>query len=361
MLPKFGKGKPVVGLDIGHHSVKMIQLEPVASGWRVVRVNQIATPQNSLRDGAIQEDEILAEALRQLVRSSKTTVSNCHISVSGGSVVVRNVRVPKMSEAMLRKSIRFEAGRYIPNSIEESYIDFEITGETQDDQMDVMMVAAPKELVDSRIRACQLAGIEVESVDLEPFAAYRSLVQANYGIDITQDTMAMVDIGHSTTKVAVIQKGQFAMIRSIPHGGLTLTNALQQYFKLSYQDAEEGKTQLDVRGLLDDMPSENAPLRVIQPHLDDLVREMRRSINYFTAQQAETGQTGQISWMILSGGGAKLSGAAEYLGSRLGIRVYTSGVFDNPRFAYVGDAYYGQGSELSVASGLAMRSFSKAA
>ena len=73
--------------------------------------------------------------------------------------------------ATLRKSIKFEAGRYVPNSPEDSYIEFEILGQADEDNMSVLIVASPREIVESRVRACELAGIEVEIVDVEAFAA----------------------------------------------------------------------------------------------------------------------------------------------------------------------------------------------
>ncbi len=359
---KFGKKQNLVGLDIGHHSIKLVAMEPMTSGWRLTRVLSVPTPPDSVRDSIVTDPEALSQAIQTLVRNAKMPISGCHVSVAGASVVVRSVRVPKMSEAMLRKSIKFEAGRYIPSSVEDSYVEFEIAGETEDGQMDVIIGAAPRDLVDFRIKACELAGLPVESVDIEPFAAYRALVQANYNIDLNKDTVALVDFGHTSTNVSVIDKGSFAMTRTINQGGLALTEALQKYFKLSYQDAEEGKTQLDLLGLLkDNQPAENPPLRVIQPHLDDLVREMRRSLNYFQSQQAEAGSSNPVTWMLLSGGGAKMQGIADYMSNRLGLKVYAAGVFDNPRFAYVGDQFFGQGADLSVASGLAMRSYSHAA
>lgn len=361
MPRKFGKKRNLVGLDIGHHAIKLVALEPIPGGWRVLRVMQTPTPEGAVKEGSVIAPESVGDAIRQLIKDSRMTVSGCHLSVSSPAVIVRTVKIPKMSEAMLRKSIRFEAGRYIPNNVDESYVEFEITGEHSDGQMSVLMVAAPRELVDSRMRAAAAAGLEVECVDLEAFASYRSMVQANFGIDVSQDTFALVDIGSHSTKVSVIQKGQFAMTRTIPQAGSALTESLQKYFNLSFEHAEEGKAQLDLRGLLDETtPVENPPLRVMQPVLDDLVREMRRSLNYFQSQQTEAG-TGQISWMLLTGGGAKLNGLAEYMSSRLGLKVYAAGVFDNPRFASLGEPFFGQGAEVAVATGLAMRSYDHAA
>ena len=101
----------------------------------------------------------------------------------------------------------------------------------------------------------------------------------------------MIDVGAANTRMSVIQNGVFTMTRTIPNGAQMLTEALKGYFKLSEDDAEQGKAQLDIADLIEDAkPRENPLLRVIQPHVDDLVREIRRSLNYFQSQLSEGNQ-----------------------------------------------------------------------
>jgi type IV pilus assembly protein PilM len=274
---------------------------------------------------------------------------------------VRNVRIPKMSEATLRKSIKFEAGRYVPTSVEDSYIEFEILGQTEDNQMDIIVVAAPKDLVDSRIHVVESLGLEIESVDIEVFAGHRSLIEADPSQDFGNQTFSLVDIGAMSAKLSVIQQGIFSMTRTIPGGGSVLTEALKNYFKLSDEDAELGKSQLDISLLLDSaQPTENPPLRVVQPHLDDLIREIRRSLNYHQSQLTDANANNQVSFVLLTGGGARMPGLAKYVEHKLGIKTLTAGVLTNARFSHNTGRSDG-GPELSVALGLAMRSFSKAA
>jgi len=354
--------KSYVGLDLGHHSIKGCVIKRSQVGWIVTNAVTVPTPPGSIREGIVTGKSEVATAIRGLLKQLGTKANACHISVGGSSVVVRTVQIPKMNENTLRKSIKFEAGRYVPNSPEESYIEFDILNETEDGQMNTMIVAVPREIVDSRREACEMAGLDVVSVDIEPFAAYRSLIESNHGVDADNDTFAIIDLGASSTKVSVISGGSFAMARAIPQGSSILTEALQRYFKLTPDDAEEGKAQLDVRNLLDDgKPTENPPLRVMQPHLDDLIREIRRSLNYYQSQQTESGAPGVVNWMLITGGGANLQGIADYLSIKLGLKVYTASIFDNPRIAFVGDDLGQRGAEMAVASGLAMRSYAKSA
>lgn len=359
-LNPFAKGT-FVGVDVGHHNIKVAQLEKTASGFKISKYGTCLTPADAVKDGIVVDTASTGEALKHLLKQSDIRATSAIVAVSGGSVVVRPARVPKMNEATLRKSIKFEAGRYVPTSAEDSFIEFEIIGDVDETQMDVLIVAAPKDTVESRLTVCELAGLEVECVDVEPFAAYRSLIESDPNGQWLNKTIALVDIGGAATNLSVVAGGVFAMARSLPHGGQTLTEALKTYFRLSNDDAESGKAQLDLRELTDDTPKENPPLRVVQPHIDDLVREIRRSLNYFQSGGAEGGPQGKaVEMVVLSGGGSKLPGIAEYLSHKLGMPAVSLGIYDNTAFTNWSEEG-GQGLELGVVAGLALRPFAKAA
>lgn len=351
--------KSYIGVDLGHHTMKAVEIERTPAGWKISRCTQAPTPPDTIRDGVVLDSEAVGGALKQMLKDAGISATGAHIAAAGGAIFVRSVPFPKMSESALRKSIKFEASRYVPGSVEESFVEFEILGPMNESQMNVMIVAAPREIVDSRIRACEEAGLEVESVDVEMFAAYRSLMESNPNED-SQATICLVDIGALTTSMSVVQNGAFAMTRSIPSGSGMLTEALKSYFHLQHAEAEEGKAQLDLRELLQEVPAENPPLRVIQPHLDDLVREIRRSLNYFQSQQSENSEGREVSRLVVCGGGAKMPGAAAYLEHKLGVPVTALGVYDNARFVHSGVPEE-TGLDLAVASGLAMRAYAKAA
>ncbi len=349
------KKKQFVGLDIGASTIAAVQAEKSGDVWKVTRWASAKTPPDAVHDGEIKEVDAVADVIRQVLQDGGISANTAVIGAAGGGVVVRTVHIPKMAEATLRKSIRFEAGRYVPSSVEDSFIEFEILGDADEGNMEVLIAAAPKAAVESRIEVCKRAGLGVEAVDIEAFAMHRSLVEMNSDEDLKAETLALIDIGSSSTVVSVVSDGSFVMTRSIPQAGEAMTEALKAYFKLDDEKAEDGKRQLDLASLLEeDDVVENPPLRVLQPHVDELIREVRRSLNYYQSQQSEKGESSSVTRIVLSGGGANLSGLAPYFEHKLGLPVVTLGVFDNPRVLAQGDDA-GHGRDLSVASGLAMR------
>jgi type IV pilus assembly protein PilM len=301
------------------------------------------------------DTEQLADALRHLMREHGIAASTANIAVAGSAVVVRCVKLPKMSESALRKSIKFEAGKYVPSSIDDSYIEFEILGDTDEGKMDVLVVAAPKEMVESRVTAIRLAGLDTEIVDIEGFALYRSLVEFAGDSPYTDQTIALVDMGAAHTHISVVSNGQFALARSIPIAGATLTDALQTYFRTTAEEAEAAKYALDFAALAnnDSEAKENAALRLLQPIVDELVREIRRSVNYYQTQQTDS-VASPVGCILLSGGSSQLPGIDAYLAHKLGLSCDAIGVWSSPRLS-LNTGGDGGGHEYGVATGLAMR------
>lgn len=360
-LNLFAKDK-YVGIDIGHFSVKVAQIERSGNGYKVTAIGSAPTPPNSVMDGVVTDPAAVGATIKQLLRDSKISATCANLAVQGGSVVVRTVKMPKMPESTLRKSIRFEAGRYVPSSVEDSYIECEYLSDVEDNQMEVLVAASPKDMVESRISAATAAGLETEIIDIEAFALYRALIEADHELDLSEEAIGIVDIGSETTHVSVVDTGSFALTRTIPVGGKTLTSALESYFKLSPEEAEEGKKALDLSGVISpDGPMENPPLRVIQPLVDELIREIRRSLNYFQSQQTGPTQAKPVKQIFLLGGGALLSGLPAYIAHKLGMSVNSPSFLENPRFDFDGFETEDDPRVLAVAVGLAMRRAGKAA
>lgn len=357
------KSKGVVGIDLGHSAIKVVQIERNGTGYKVARAGAVPTPPESIKDGVVVDPAAVGAALKTALKDAHIHTGVGVIAAAGGTVFVRQVPYPKMSATMLRESLKFEAGRYIPGSVDESFVEAEIlppslSGPTDDAHMNVILVAAPRDLVGSRIAAVEQAGLEVHEVDIEAFATYRATVEMDPGRDFGDKTVALLDLGAAKTSVSVVQNGAFVMQRSLNTGGRALTEALMGYFHLEESDAESGKAVLDITELLAAGTSENPPLRVIQPLIDDLIRELKRSFNYFQSQTGggEGAKPPNVEAVLLCGGGARLNGLAAYMQEKLGLPTQAVGAYDNPFLTHNG-VHEDAGLDLTVATGLALRAF----
>jgi type IV pilus assembly protein PilM len=344
----FGK-ETIVGLDIGSRFMKVALAEPTLGDhdWKIVKTAVAPTPPDSVRDGVVVDIKAMSQAIRDLLRVAEITATGVATAISGSSVIVRHVKLPKMNESFLRKGIRYEAKQYISSNTEDSMIEFEITGPVpgEDDKMGVMLVAVPNDMVETRLASILGAGLQPVAVDIEAFALQRALFDLSQTKPGDGATVALLDIGALTTDVNIITNGQFALTRNIAIAGDSFTNALKPVARQSErEDVEALKHQVDMASLLDAdaSPEALALAQAIQPTVDELLREVRRSINYYQSQLTDAGnsnlpvgvtaETGgaTVGRIIISGGSAQLGGLARYMSARLGIPVEVWNVFDNP-------------------------------
>ena len=343
----FGKEK-TVGVDIGSRFIKIVQAEPgrTPGSWQVVKAAVGPTPPDSVREGIVVDQPAVAAALRALMSGEGIEANSAVAAISGASVIVRHIKLPRMAESVLRKSIRFEAAKHISSSVDDSMIEFEITGAVpgEDDKMSVMLVAAPNDMVESRLLTLAQAGLEPVALDIEAFALQRALVDLSPTRPGEGTTLALLDIGATTTDVNIVTNGLFALTRNIPIAGDSFTQALKAFAPgADWNALEMMKAEVDMTSLLqpDGDPDSASLARVMQPALDELLREVRRSTNYYQSQLADpansilpagtTSQTsGPVSKIVITGGSTKMKGLEAYMAARLGVPVEVWNPFENP-------------------------------
>ena len=377
----FGK-ETLVGVDIGSRLLKVVQAEPgrAPGTYRVTRAGVGAIPEGAVRDGVVIDRAAVVAALHSLLTLSGIDATGAVCAISGTSVIVRHVKLPRMDEAILRKSIRFEAGKYLSSPVDDSLLEFEITGPVpgEDDKMGVMLVAAPTDMVESRLLALTEAGLEPVAVDVEAFSLQRALLDLTATQPARGVTLAVLDMGAVTTDVNIVADGQFALTRTIAIAGDNFTQALKAASpRTEWAELEALKAQVNMAVLLspDSDPEQIALARAVQPVMDELLREVRRSMNYYQSQlgdansnlpaglSAEAGG-GAVSRIVLTGGSARIGGLETYMSARLGVPAECWNVWDNPAYdttAFAPSFLEEHQSLLSVGLGLALKEPSEAA
>lgn len=263
---------------------------------------------------------------------------------------------PHVAWSVLQKSVQYEAARYLPSAAEEHLIGFQILPRGTDEQMEVLLVAAPRATAEPLLELVEKAGLEPELLELQPFAGLRT-VQALYG-DSLPFAYALVDLGGEHTQITVARNTMLALTRHIPIASGTFTAALKGYFHYSDEEAEQIKQNLNLTELLQvGQPQENPPLRLIQPILDELIREIRRSLNYYQSQYQSQGTQGRIERLFLYGGGALMQGIDTYFEHKLGLPAQIVNPFQNTEVITTGAVHPEQvqsGARWSTVVGVAL-------
>jgi type IV pilus assembly protein PilM len=328
MSRKHLKVHSVLSLDIGSSSVKLCGATVHGRQLRVERLVETPLPTDAVREGTILDPETVYRALRSTLASAGVKHRPVLLSVGGPQTTARPVRLPRMAPEVLQKSIQFEATRYLPSAAEEHLIGFQILPAGSEEQMEVLLVAAPRSTAEPLLELVEKAGLEPQLLELQPFSALRT-VQAVYGESLPY-AYALVDLGGEHTQITVARNATLVLTRYIPIAGNTFNAALKGYFHYADEDAEQVKRGLNLEDLLQTgQTQENPPLRLLQPIIDELIREIRRSLNYYQSQYPSQSGHGRIERLFLYGGSSQMHGAAAYFEHKLGIPAQVVNPFES--------------------------------
>jgi len=306
----FKKSDNLIGLDIGSGAAKAALISEVKGIRRLERFGILEMPHGSIEDGMIKDPEAVAQAVRDLCASANIKEPNAALSVSGHSVIVKNINVSKMTDEEMQENLQVEAEQYLPFDVKDVYMDFHVTGPVpeKEDQMGVVLVAAKKDTVDDYESAVEMANVHPVVMDVDAFALQNiyELVAENF-----EQIVALVDIGATKTNVNIIKGRNSVLIRDVSMGGIQITQEIMSQGGCSFDEAEEWK-----------LNPESA--KMDKEELSDIIaltsarwcEEIRPAIDFFYSLNEE-----RPDRIVLSGGGGLVSGFKEMLAAETGIPV----------------------------------------
>lgn len=319
-----------IGVDFGTSSIKVVELsysnqKISLENYGFVELDQM----KSDKVGSASFEQTLNDLLKKLLVRMNIKPVPTYVSIPGFSGLVTIIELPDMSEEELAKAIKFEAHKYIPSSLDEIVMSWEVIERKTDEvklqeqdniisklklkvdqknktsgKIKVLLVAAPKKDIEHCDRLVSGAGLEVSAIELETFSIARSLVGDENG------AFLIVDIGSRATNIILVEKGIIQVNRNIDAGGDEITTAIADGMSISRARAEIFK-----RGEKDILNSKDAA--IIIPVLDLVVGELRRIIAAYKGKDRDI----KIESLIISGGTAKMNGIEEYFTKALGEKV----------------------------------------
>ena len=308
----FSNRKQLVGLDIGSSSLKLAEIQETPKGYVLNRFSQISVPKGVIVDSVLAEQEELSSRIKELFNLSGCRAKGIVTSLSGHSVIVKKVSFTTMEEGELRELIRDEASKYLPfDNMEGVNFDFQILGENEynPNLMEVLLVAAKKDIIDGYTWAITNAGLSPIIMDVDSFAL-ETMYEENYDFE-ESDVAVIVNIGASITNINVVKHGMSIFTRDFTMGGNAVTEAIQNKLSVTFEEAEKIK----IEGAAEMAASANEPGDDILSCAEPICMEIERSVDYFRS----TSGGGDIKQVLLSGGGAKIPGIAPELTQRLNI------------------------------------------
>lgn len=318
------KGKLAVGLDIGSGSIKVCVLKPAKRGnYQLMAFGMVQLPPEAIVDGALMNSTAVVDGIQELFASQKIKHKEVATSVSGHSVIIKKINLPQMSPEELEESIQWEAEQYIPFDINDVNIDVQIlnTESTQAGQMDVLLVAAKKDMINDYTEVITSAGLTPVVVDIDAFAVQNQF-EINYEVP-RSETVVLINIGASVTNINVLANGISTFTRDISIGGGQFTDAVQKALNVSYDEAEALKLGGGTADSDAVVPQEVE--RVLQTESEAIANEVQRSLDFYAATSADA----HLARIFLSGGSAKIPALVKTIEGRTGVPVEVMNPFRN--------------------------------
>ncbi len=348
-----GKRNELVGLDISSSSVKLIELSRRAGQYVVEAFAIEPLPADAVVDNQIVEPEAVAAVIRRAVGRAGTRTRNVAVAVAGSSVITKQISMPAgLRPQDMEDQIKAEADQYIPYPINEVNLDFQVFGEnaTDNTSVNVMLAACRKSQVESRVAAVEIAGLIAKVVDIEAYALENAcqLLTAQIPGGGHDATVALVDVGATTTAILVLKNLQTVYTREQAFGGKQLTHEVMRQYGMSFAEAGRAKR-------FGELP-EDYESGLLAHFVDDMAQQVDRSLQFF---YASPGRHEQISQLILVGGCAQIAGVAEAIQQRIEIPAVVAHPFANMSVAQRvrPQQLAREEASLLIATGLALRAF----
>jgi type IV pilus assembly protein PilM len=346
-LPFLSKNELVVGLDIGSHAIKVCQLKRTSTGYAIVTLGSTVLPEGAVEDGTLNDPEIVSKAISELFQNLKIKNKKVGFSISGYSVIVKKVNLAIMEDAQLEEHIMAEAEQYIPFDIDDVYLDFQDlkTAAKDTDRTDVMLVAAKKEIVDDYLEMLRSLSLVPVIVDVDGFAL-ENTYEYNYQ---KNEDVALVDIGASKMSINIISRGISVVARDIIVGSRQLTEQIQNVFDIEFEEAEALKL-----GSVQDEDKRDEIEDIFSTTCTQWILEIKKAIDLYHSNHPDF----PLKKLIVSGGGAKVSGLIDFLAQETGLEVEIFNPFLNmsSNSKKIDPEYLKNiGPEMAIATGIALR------
>lgn len=349
----FNKRACPIGLDVGAHVVRMMQLERVpAGGFKATAASTAVMPADLAFDSEEYHQavtEAIAKAYEAGGFSGRTVVSG--LPASG--VQYKNLRLPKMPASELQAAVEWEASDRLQLAAEPYSIQYFDAGEVrqgEDVRQEVILLASPTRFVERHVKTLTDCDLQPMAVDVVPGALARCILATSCEDD--DNAGVAIDIGYAATKVLITRGEQILFFKLIDIGGRKFDQTVAKHLSLPEAEVAELRRQ---------MPSGSGEMKehvrramheAMRPIINELGREIGLCLRYYSV----TFRGRRPESALLIGGEASQPGLAALLSEQAGVDIRAGNPLEGVDIAPVKSTVAETGeSAWAVAAGLSMR------
>ena len=298
--------RQVVGVDIGTTSIKACLLSRTKEGGFAFEGMASRTYDDDLlHDGNIIDPVFVSRELRHLLDVHSIRATAATSALSSYSVITKRVAMPFLEKEALEESVRLEVENIIPFPLKDIYYSYYIMGvdEEKEGMMNLLIVAAKKEIVEGYMRTFDLAGLRLSALDVDVFAITNLIEQIYRPKDYS---VLAADIGASVTNIAIVKEMNIEFTREILIGGKYITAEIERQHKLDHGEAEEKKVS-----------AHGDATEALRDFVSNISSEINKTVNFYVATKPRE----TVGKIYLTGGSALVAGLKEQIEKETAIGV----------------------------------------
>lgn len=345
---------PLLALDIGSSSIKMVELMGKAVSKNLKSFHVDVLPQGLVHDGAIQDVGPFQECLNRIAKSVKGKERRVALTLGGSTLMIKRVPIQLGKDIVIEEQIPYHAEQAFQLDPSTLYFDWVALPPRPDrpESTDVMLVGARREIVEQYVTCVREAGFRVGVIECSAFSV-ANIFEHNYGM--IEGLVALISVGASHTQISFVLDGVFQFSRDIPIGGEVYTRRIMETMSQPFETAESLKLAASIAA---GGPSQEVAA-VFAEINEQVVHDLSSTTNYYL-QSGEAPPGAVLKYAFLTGGAGRTPGLDAAIAAGLQAAVYQLNPFQriniNDR-KFPMDHIVAVGSVLSVAAGLALRTY----
>ncbi len=296
--------KKLISIDIGNERIKIAYINKQKKKITVLSSMVIPTPQNSIKDGVINNKEEISAVIRNALLSEKIKEKNVVFTISSSKIITREVELPYLKPNKLKNVVRMNAEEYFPVDLTDYCLDYTITDIVESEEgkkAKVIIFAAMTSIVDMYVELADLCKLKVVGVDYTGNSVVSFIRNENI-----EGTNLFIDIGAESTMVVIMHNNVVKFSRTIMFGTKIVNDSIMNHFEVDYEEATKISKE---RQLLNFGNNENTYLtNDVTSGMEQILGGVSRLVDYYSSRNKN-----QVEKVYLLGGGSEIYGILEYV------------------------------------------------
>jgi len=312
------KFKESLGIDLGSHSVKVVHLKKLHEGFKLLNYEIRPTVASGIEytPSDLRNDRfapVLIDMLKSM-RINPKKIRHIVSAIGGDNTSIKQIKTIFLPDDELESALFFEAKKHIPISGNEMILDYQVLSiEEKTNNMNVLLAAGTKELLNEHTQILSQAGLSANFVDIEALGVVNSFI---FNTFVEEGVYVLLNLGAHHTNMVIYGPQAKLFARDIPYGGYHITQDIMRRKNISFEEADDYKFKYGITEPSSGDVSTLSMLDISDKTTEDMiVDEVRRSLRFYVKEAGNS----DFRKVYIMGGTAKLKGLHEYVQEKVGI------------------------------------------